>query len=174
LSPLREYSSSFYVKHGFDGLTGPEAEATQAFHGSLSEQRARLPLVGNLYEARVHADFPGNACALPINWLMLPERKFDYVLIRTEPGESFPIHVHGYGEEIYLVIAGEGLVYLGDETHDARVHDIFHIPPGTPHGFRASSEVSTTFDVFVVNSPPVDHRLRSRYWAVPEQTGQEG
>lgn len=157
--------SEFYVGQGFDRLSGPGAGAVHDLDEQLARLRRGVPRAGNLYAAAVRADFPGNPCLLPINWLLHPERHFDYVLLRGEPGQGFPTHVHGYGEEIYLVIAGEGVVLLDGEEHTARKHDIFHIPAGVPHGYRVPETATEPFDLFVVNAPAVSHRNRSRYWA---------
>ncbi len=162
----RPYDESFYRGHGWDNVTGPDAERTRELTDTLEARKEWLPLVGKLDEARLVAEFPGSQCLLPINWLAIPERKFEYVLIRTEPGRSFPEHVHGYGDEIYLVLGGEGTVFLDGKAYEARASDIFHIPPGTPHGYKASEESDTTFDLFVVSAPGVAAELRSRYWAV--------
>lgn len=167
------YDTSFYRGHGWDNLTGPDSEQTLQLTETLRARKEWVSMVGNLYDERLVATFPGTRCLLPINWIAMPERKFEYVLIRTEPGESFPEHVHGYGDEIYLVLSGEGTVYLDGVAHEARASDIFHISPGTPHGFTASPDSDTTFDLFVVNAPGVMAELRSRYWAV-EPIASEG
>lgn len=167
------YDTNFYRGHGWDNLSGPDSEQTKQLTETLRARKDWVSMVGNLYDERLVATFPGTRCLLPINWIAMPERKFEYVLIRTEPGESFPEHVHGYGDEIYLVLSGEGTVYLDGVAHPARASDIFHIAPGTPHGFTASPDSETTFDLFVVNAPGVMAELRSRYWAV-EAIASEG
>ncbi len=166
------FDAAFYRGHGWDNVTGPDAERARELMDGLHARKQWLSLVGNLYQERLVAEFPGTRCLLPINWLAIPERKFDYVLIRTEPGHSFPEHVHGYGDEIYLVVGGSGTVFLNGKAHEARASDIFHIPPGTAHGYTASADSDTTFDLFVVNAPGVAAELRSRYWAtepIPEE-----
>lgn len=164
----------FYQGHGFDRLAGPEAANVYEFEHSVSTLRKGASLRGNLYQERVRADFPGTDCLLPINFLVMPERQFDYVLLRQKPGQRFPLHTHGYGEEVYLVISGRGIVIIGDERLKAGPHDIFHIPAGVPHGFEVPAEETETFDLFVVNAPAVPRRNRSRYWAakpLPESDG---
>lgn len=169
----RSDDGEFYRGHGFDGLTGPGAAAVAELDARIEEIRGAEPLAGNLYEPRVRADFPGNACYLPINLMLYPDRQFDYVLLRGAPGEGFPIHVHGYGDEVYLVIGGRGIVTLDGVEHEAGPGDIFHIPAGTPHGYRVPEDAEETLDLFVVNVPGVDHRLRSKYWAAePQEEGR--
>ena len=93
-----------------------------------------MPLVGNLDEERLVATFEGTRCLLPINWLAMPERKFEYVLIKTEPGHSFPEHVHGYGDEIYLILGGTGTVYLDGAGAPGRRRR--HLPHPARHAPR--------------------------------------
>ncbi len=156
---------AFYDGHGFDHLTGDGADAVHHLHDRLAELRAGESLKGNLYDSRVNADFPGAPCLLPINLMLYPERGFDFVLLRGEPGSSFPEHVHGYGDEIYVIIDGEGWVAIDGERHDAARHDIFYIPAGTPHHYGVPDDATGPLDLFAVNVPAVRHDLRSAYWA---------
>jgi uncharacterized cupin superfamily protein len=49
------------------------------------------------------------------------------------PGKAaFPFHHHRVNEELCLVIAGEGDVRFGDQTHRVREGDLFIFPPGGP------------------------------------------
>jgi quercetin dioxygenase-like cupin family protein len=91
----------------------------------------------------------------------------DYCLIQMEPGRGFPEHVHGYGDEFYLVISGTGKVRLSGVLHDANPLDVFHIQPGVEHELFNPSTNSGLFEVFAVNSPGVHQDLRSAHWAVP-------
>ena len=157
---------SFYRNQGFSKLGGLEAEKTRAAADALRRAREGVPLNGNLFKPVVTADFPGAPTWLPVNWLLFPDRKFDYCLINLKPGCDWPLHLHGYGEEIYLVISGHGRVTLGDRDYEATQHDVFHIPPGTPHTMVNTSE-DQDLCIFAVNAPAVWPELRSEYWAVP-------
>ena len=159
------HDRGFYDRHGFDRLEGPGAAAVSALDEHLQALRDGVSLKAHLYDEAVRADFPGSTCALPLNLLLWPERRMDWVLLRGQPGAAFPTHVHGYGDELYLVIAGSGVVTINGEDLPAGPLDVFHIPAGSPHGFHVPDDVDATFDVFAVNAPGVAHHLRSRYWA---------
>ena len=161
----RPHDRDFYDRHGFDRITGDGAEAVRSLDEHLAALRGSVSLKAHLYDEAVRADFPQATCALPVNLLLWPERRMDWVLIRGDAGAAWPTHVHGYGDEVYLVIAGRGTVVLGDAEHEAGPLDVFHIPAGTPHGFSVPDDAESTFDLFAVNSPGVAHQLRSRYWA---------
>lgn len=160
----RPVGADFYRGHGFSNLGGLEGEKTQAALASFRSTEEGVELKGNLFKPVVTADFPGAPTGLPVNWLLFPDRKFDYCLIRLEPGSDWPFHLHGYGDEIYLVISGHGRVTLGDREYDAVQHDVFHIPPGTRHTMVNTSE-DEDFCIFAVNAPAIRPDLRSPYWA---------
>lgn len=162
---------AFYDGNGFDKLTGPGAQDAYDMWDKIEEMRADEPLHGNLYEPRVSADFPDNPCNLPINLMKWPERTMDFVLLRGQPGGAFPAHTHGYGDEIYLVINGRGIVTIDGVDHEAKKHDIFWIPAGTPHTYRTPEDATEPFDLFAVNTPAVKHTMRSTYWAGAPKKG---
>jgi uncharacterized cupin superfamily protein len=52
---------------------------------------------------------------------------------------GYPPHCHSADEEIFVVLAGEGTLLLGEEEHAVRPGSVVGRPPGTrvPHAFRA-------------------------------------
>ena len=164
----------FYDGNGFDRITGAAAERGYALWEKLAEWRKDEPRHGNLYEPVARADFPQNPCYMPINLMAWPERTMDFVMLRGEPGGAFPPHTHGYGDEIYVIINGRGVVVIDGVEHEAKKHDVFWIPAGTPHTYRTPADAEEPFDIFAVNTPAVKHTLRSTYWAGPAQKPGEG
>lgn len=165
----------FYTERGFSRLVGPGAEDVVSFWQEQASVRDRIVRpVGNLFEPVVTAEFVGAPCDLPINWLVLPERGMDYCLISIEPGFGFPEHVHGYGNELYLVVEGRGKVRLDGVLYDASRHDVFHIGPGVPHEVFNPKESTGPLRVFAVNTPAVRHDLRSTYWSHTTGRGRYG
>ena len=157
---------TFYQGRGFARLTGPEAQQVERARTALRKVQETESLKGNLFKPVVTAEFPGAPADLPINWLAFPDRGFDYCLIRMQPGVNLPLHIHGYGEEVYIVLGGAGFVTVGREEYDAAQWDVFHIPAGTPHGMRNPGTEGELL-ILAINSPPVAPELRSDYWAVP-------
>ena len=51
----------------------------------------------------------------------------------VSPGSQTVEHHHVTSEEIYLFLAGEGRMRLGDEEGPVRAGDCVDIPPGTRH-----------------------------------------
>ncbi len=49
------------------------------------------------------------------------------------PGSATHLHRHHRSEEIYYVVAGEGLMTLGHDRFPITVGDTVCIPPGSPH-----------------------------------------
>jgi quercetin dioxygenase-like cupin family protein len=57
---------------------------------------------------------------------------------RIRPGRRSPfMHRHREAEEIYVVLAGEGTVKLGDELRTVRTLDAIRIAPEVPRAFEA-------------------------------------
>lgn len=60
---------------------------------------------------------------------------------RLRPGRRSPFsHRHREAEEIYVVLAGGGLVKLGDELRPVRVLDAIRIAPEVPRAFEAGPD----------------------------------
>lgn len=60
--------------------------------------------------------------------------------IELEPGKmGYPPHCHAAEEEIFVVLAGEGTLFLGDEEHAVRRGHLLGRPAGTgvAHAFVA-------------------------------------
>ena len=49
------------------------------------------------------------------------------------PGAATALHRHRETEEIYHVVAGHGLMTLGESAFAVGIGDTICIPPGTPH-----------------------------------------
>jgi uncharacterized cupin superfamily protein len=64
----------------------------------------------------------------------------------VEPGKlTYPPHCHSAEEELFVVLAGEGTLLLGDEEHPVRPGSVVARPPGSgvAHAFRAGEEELT-------------------------------
>lgn len=162
----RPKGKNFYLGKGFADLSGPQAPKVREATEALRKIRSSVSPKGNLFDPVVTAQFPGAPTGLPVNWLLFPDRGFDYCLIHLQPGANWPMHLHGYGQEVYVVIKGKGKVTLEETEYDAAEWDVFHIHAGIPHTMR-NTEADSDFCVLAINTPAVSHELRSQYWAVP-------
>ncbi len=59
---------------------------------------------------------------------------------RLPPGLATTPHHHLRAEEIYYILAGEGLMQVGDETRPVGVGDAIAIPPGAIHQITNTSD----------------------------------
>ncbi|MUU69699.1 cupin domain-containing protein [Pseudarthrobacter sp. GA104] len=161
--------TEFFTGNGFSRLTGRLAEATKQFNKTLDQAREDAGFLpkGNLREPVLTAEFPGCPTDIPINFLAHPGRLMDYCLIRVQPGRGFPEHVHGYGDEIYLIISGHGKVRVDGVLYDAGPEDVFHHRAGVAHELFNPSTNTEVLEVFAVNVPGVHEDLRSEYWGIP-------
>jgi mannose-6-phosphate isomerase-like protein (cupin superfamily) len=55
--------------------------------------------------------------------------------VDVDPGASQVVHSHD-PEQVYVVVAGEGVMTLGEETRAVEAGDLIHVPPNTDHGIE--------------------------------------
>jgi mannose-6-phosphate isomerase-like protein (cupin superfamily) len=71
------------------------------------------------------------------------------------PGASTQLHYHTLSEELYHVVAGQGLMQLGTEQFTISVGDTVCIPPGTPHCI--TNTAATALRILCCCTPPYGH-----------------
>jgi mannose-6-phosphate isomerase-like protein (cupin superfamily) len=71
------------------------------------------------------------------------------------PGGVTIEHLHRRSEELYLVTAGAGTIWVGDEERAIAAGDCVAIPPGTPHRLRNDGDADLV--VVCACSPPYSH-----------------
>ena len=62
------------------------------------------------------------------------------VLVTLQPHARVPEHVHAHHDEVFDVIRGQGLFFLGDERIDLGPSMTVVVPAGTRHGLLAGEE----------------------------------
>lgn len=55
-------------------------------------------------------------------------------------GAASPLHVHHEEDEIFVLLAGHGVVYLGDEVHELGAGGVVYLPRDVPHAYRFLSD----------------------------------
>jgi mannose-6-phosphate isomerase-like protein (cupin superfamily) len=114
---------------------------------------------GNLFKPAFTYNFPGYPRHHPINLAAFPQRTVDFDMHSIEPGYGFPLHLHDYADENYLVVGGKGKVVVEGEVLDAEQHDVFYIPPGKWHCAFNPAENTETFHLFILQCPRVSDEL---------------
>jgi mannose-6-phosphate isomerase-like protein (cupin superfamily) len=138
----------------------PEAAAaTGPVMAKLRELEKLGSFKGNLFKPAFSYNFPGYPRHHPINLAAFPQRHVDYDMHSIEPGYGFPIHLHDYADENYLVIGGKGKVVVENEVFDAGIHDVFYIPPGKWHCAFNPAEHTEPFHLFIFQAPRVSDEL---------------
>ncbi|MFQ5857525.1 MAG: cupin domain-containing protein, partial [Anaerolineae bacterium] len=74
------------------------------------------------------------------------------VFVEVAPGARSRPHRHITCEEIYFVVSGTGVVYLGSQTQAVSSGYVIHIPPGVRH--MVENDSAMPLRLFVVNAPP--------------------
>ena len=82
----------------------------------------KLAQISTHWDPHVVADYNGN----------------DVMVVKVV-GE-FPFHSHPDTDDFFLVVEGEVLLDVGDQTHTLRSGDLFVVPAGVTHRPRAIAE----------------------------------
>lgn len=65
-------------------------------------------------------------------------------------GEAPPFHMHTREDEIFMLIKGTALLWLGDEQMELSEGGIVYLPRNIPHGYRITSD---TADLLMIATP---------------------
>jgi mannose-6-phosphate isomerase-like protein (cupin superfamily) len=57
--------------------------------------------------------------------------RYSLALARVAPNSGSVSHMLKSSSEVYIIVAGEGIVHVGDEARHVREGNIIYIPPGT-------------------------------------------
>lgn len=138
----------------------PEAEAAvKPTMEKLRELEKMASFKGNLFKPAFTYNFKGYPRHHPINLAAFPQRHVDFDMHSIDPGYGFPIHVHDYADENYLVIGGRGKIVIEDQLYDAEQHDVFYIPPGKWHCAFNPDDHAEPFHLFIFQTPRVSDEL---------------
>ena len=69
----------------------------------------------------------------PARHAALGSRRQSLAEARVAPGEATALHRHRQSEELYHIVAGRGLMQLGNERFEVAAGDTVCIPPGVAH-----------------------------------------
>ena len=59
---------------------------------------------------------------------------------RYSKGAASPVHAHANEDEMFVVLAGEGVFWVGDERHVVGAGGSIFLPRNVPHAYRLTSE----------------------------------
>jgi len=65
-------------------------------------------------------------------------------------GEAPPFHMHTREDEIFMLIKGTALLWLGEEEMELSEGGIAYLPKNVPHGYRITSD---TADLLMIATP---------------------
>jgi len=91
---------------------------------------------------------------------MVGSRFFDHRISSYEAGAHVEAHSHVVQEQIYHVLAGEGVLTVDGERRLVRGNDVTYIPPGVVHEFHCTGIDPLVF--LVITSPPLDSEPEPR------------
>jgi quercetin dioxygenase-like cupin family protein len=121
-----------------------------------AQQSEELEFLPAFYEVD---KLPGFAPVPGIHMNVMVGGKMMANWVRIEPGASVPTHAHEH-EQIGLVLEGEILMTIGDETRALVPGHAYTIPGNLPHSAVAGPQGCLVIDIF---SPPrEDYRTAAK------------
>lgn len=75
----------------------------------------------------------------------------EFALGVFRPKQGLYFHKHPNSEEIYYVISGRGIVFIGSEKEEVKISegDVLYIPANTPHGVTNTGRKQLVIAFFV-------------------------
>ena len=124
---------------------------------------AKLAVTRNLAELP-WIQYPGHFNQALSKAIVTPDtvgsRFFDHRISTYEAGAHVESHSHKVQEQIYHVLAGEGILIVDGERRLVRANDVTYIPPGVVHEFHCTGVDPLVF--LVITSPPTDEEPAPR------------
>jgi mannose-6-phosphate isomerase-like protein (cupin superfamily) len=87
----------------------------------------------------------GGAQRQPIRWLNVPAPPMTISRYRVAVGDTVSLHVHTGKSEYWIVLAGQGVVSLGDHRIDVKEGDVVVTLPLVPHALLNTGSVPLDF-----------------------------
>lgn len=87
----------------------------------------------------------GGAERLVVNWVNAEPAPVRISRYRVAPGRSVSMHVHTGKAEHWVIVAGEGVVRVGEQSFAVKAGDVVHTPPTVPHGLTTTSAEPLVF-----------------------------
>lgn len=85
-------------------------------------------------------------------------------IVTVSPGEAISLQTHNNRDEFWRVIAGSGIITLGDTDHKAKAGDDFFSRRNTPHRVTGGPEGLSFLEIAFGTFDESDiHRLEDRY-----------
>jgi mannose-6-phosphate isomerase-like protein (cupin superfamily) len=93
------------------------------------------------------------------SFLLLAKGDFDsrnltVTWVDCEPGSEQRLHQHETQEQVYVIVAGRGLMKAADERREVGPGTLVYIPPKTPHAIRNTGDQTLTY--VSATSPPFE------------------
>jgi mannose-6-phosphate isomerase-like protein (cupin superfamily) len=124
---------------------------------AMSQKPERQALIRNIAELPWD-ELPGHFGGALSKLLVHPEttgsRHVDHRISTYQPKAYVAPHTHRIQEQVYHVLAGQGLLEIAGKRQVVREHDVIFIPPGIEHALYNTGLVPLTF--IVVTTPVSD------------------
>ena len=88
----------------------------------------------------------------------------ELAMVRTAAagGSASPVHVHTNEDEIFVLLRGSGIFWVGEHRHELSEGGVVYLPRHIPHAYRLTSD---TMDVLAISTPAgIEDFFRAAGW----------
>ena len=108
-------------------------------------------------DVTVARESPRNERGGQVSYLLLSPGQFGstrmaITLVEGDPGSEQPMHSHPEAEQVYVIVAGAGLMRVDDDELEVGPGTLVFIPPGANHAIRNVGSEPLTY--VSATSPP--------------------
>lgn len=105
----------------------------------------------------VTGESPRNERGGQVSYLLLAPGQFEsarmaITLVECNPDSEQPMHSHPEAEQVYIIVAGIGMMRVDDEEQEVGPGTLVFIPPGASHAIRNTGAIPLTY--VSATSPP--------------------
>jgi quercetin dioxygenase-like cupin family protein len=99
----------------------------------------------------------------------------DLAMVRQDAasGAASPVHVHTSEDEIFVLLRGSGIFWVGENRYELSEGGVAYLPRNVPHAYRFTSD---TMDVLAICAPAgIEDFFRAAGWDLsrPKPDGWE-
>ena len=88
------------------------------------------------------------------------------VRTRGRGGAAAPVHIHDHEDEVFLILEGSGIFWVGDQRHEVSSGGVTFLPRGLPHAYRVTSDY---VDLITLCTPAgIERFFRAAGWDLSE------
>jgi mannose-6-phosphate isomerase-like protein (cupin superfamily) len=92
-------------------------------------------------------------------------RHLSVTWVECQPNSQQDMHSHPAQEQVYVIVAGQGQMLVGDEKREVAIGTLVFVPPATPHAIRNTGAEPLVY--VSATAPPFQATVSGGTWEIP-------